>query len=75
MIYSASASGVVAAMTNSEWEAFVGLSPAMSVATDELFAAGMLDAPRLRLLRTVESNGEDPVALARHLVKLNRALR
>lgn len=58
-----------------DWERHVGLSPDMSFATDILFDAGMLDAKRLRLLQACESQGRNPADFARHLVRLNRALR
>ena len=67
--------GVVTVLSMRDWERMIGLTPEMSFATDILMDAHMLDEKRIRLLQACERNGDNPVAFARHLVKLNRALK
>lgn len=74
-VLSASASGQVAVLSHRDWEAFVGLTPEMSFATDVLMDAKMLDEKRIRLLQAAERDGGSPVDLARKLVRLNGVLR
>jgi hypothetical protein len=74
-IMAVASSGEAQVMSEREYEKFMGLTPEMSFATDILFDAGMLDGKRLRLLQACEREGRDPVAFARHLVKLSRAVR
>ena len=51
------------------------ISSALAEASDILIAARMFDEKRARLLVACEQDGRDPVDFARHLVKLNGALR
>jgi hypothetical protein len=51
------------------------LPPRLMLAAVTLNDAHMLDEKRMRLLKTCIVNGQDPVDFARHMVKLNAALR
>lgn len=62
-------------LSERDWERFIGLSPYMSLATDILFEAGMMDGQRLRLLQAAEASGRNPAEFARHLVRLSAAVR
>jgi hypothetical protein len=53
----------------------IPISGALDEASDVLIAARMFDEKRARLLVACEQGGRDPVDFARHLVKLNGALR
>jgi hypothetical protein len=53
----------------------MGVSPALSAAYDVLDDAGFLNEDRLKLCALAETQGRDPEAFARHLVKLGKALR
>jgi hypothetical protein len=67
--------GVATGVSQEDWRRFIGVSPEVSAAFDLLTDDGMDPKDSIGLMLAAETQGRDPEAAARHILKLRRALK